>query len=156
MTRERKAQILAVLALGAALGAAAYRNQKAPEATPGVEPKDAIYAAFDAGRQGKVGEYIEAHGGAMETALRKSLAESGESGFSAYLKQTYAPIQGLALQEPQPVSDREVKVRVEFVFADRNEAQWMSLEKGNGRWKICRVDSAERVPTLVPYGTPVP
>ena len=31
----------------------------------------------------------------------------------------------------------------------------MYLEKINGVWKITRVDSAERVKTLVPYGTPV-
>jgi len=31
----------------------------------------------------------------------------------------------------------------------------MNLEKTTGGWKIARVDSAERVKTLVPYGTPV-
>ena len=29
------------------------------------------------------------------------------------------------------------------------------LEKAPGGWKIARVDSTERVKTLVPYGTPV-
>ena len=62
---------------------------------------------------------------------------------------------GIAISEPQPVTDREVKVRVEYVYQDRNEAQTMYLEKDAGSWKISRVDGAERVKTLVPYGTPV-
>jgi hypothetical protein len=33
--------------------------------------------------------------------------------------------------------------------------QKMYLEKHGDRWKIARVDGAERVKTLVPYGTPV-
>ena len=57
--------------------------------------------------------------------------------------------------EPQPVSDREVKARVEYVFQDRNEVQYVYLAKMSGAWKISRVDSSERVKTLVPYGTPV-
>jgi hypothetical protein len=48
-----------------------------------------------------------------------------------------------------------VKLRVEYVFADRNEVQWMYLENANGSWKIARVDATERVKTLIPYGTPV-
>jgi hypothetical protein len=31
----------------------------------------------------------------------------------------------------------------------------MSLEKYGDEWKITRVDGAERVKTLVPYGSPV-
>ena len=57
--------------------------------------------------------------------------------------------------EPQPLSDPEVKARVEYVFQDRNEAQYFYLDKMSGGWKIARVDSSERVKTLVPYGTPV-
>ena len=61
----------------------------------------------------------------------------------------------MALQEPQALTDREVKVRVEYVYQDRNEVQQMYLEKSGNNWKITRVDSAERIKTLVPYGTPV-
>ncbi len=49
----------------------------------------------------------------------------------------------------------EVKVKVEYVFQDRNEVQWMYLEKSGNSWRIARVDTAERIQTLVPYGTPV-
>ena len=52
-------------------------------------------------------------------------------------------------------SNGVAKVRVEYVYQDRNEAQMMFLEKTQGGWRIARVDGSERVKTLVPYGTPV-
>ena len=110
---------------------------------------------LDAAREGKVNEYLNAHTGQMEQSLRKAVAESTEAGFSQYLKESNAPIKGIALQEPLALTDREVKVKVEYVFQDRNEVQWMYLEKSGNSWRIARVDTAERIQTLVPYGTPV-
>jgi hypothetical protein len=57
--------------------------------------------------------------------------------------------------DPQTITDTEAKVRVEYVYQDRNEVQMMYLEKGSRGWKISRTDGDERVETLVPYGTPV-
>jgi hypothetical protein len=110
---------------------------------------------LDAARDGKVSDYLAAHTGQMEQSLRKAVAEATEDGFAKYLKETNAPIKGVALQDPQTLTDREVKVRVEYVFADRNEVQFMYLEKSGNTWKVARVDAAERIKTLVPYGTPV-
>jgi hypothetical protein len=52
-------------------------------------------------------------------------------------------------------SSNEARIRVEYVYADRNEAQQVYLERIDGDWKISGVDASERVKTLVPYGTPV-
>jgi len=75
--------------------------------------------------------------------------------FSRYLKESNSAIKGVALADPQPLGDRQASVRVEYVYQDRNEAQTMYLEKDAAGWKITRVDGAERVKTLIPYGTPV-
>jgi hypothetical protein len=91
----------------------------------------------------------------METSLKQSIAEQGEVAFAKYLQETNAPIKGIAITEPQVLTDREVKARVEYVYQDRNEVQFFYLEKQGKLWKIARLDSAERVKTLVPYGTPV-
>jgi hypothetical protein len=72
-----------------------------------------------------------------------------------YLKDMNSPIKGVALNDPAPISEREVKVRVEYVFQDRNEVQIFYLEKAGADWKITRMENSERVKTLVPYGTPV-
>jgi hypothetical protein len=91
----------------------------------------------------------------MSDALKETLGETTPEAFAKYLKDSNAPIKGIAIAEPQQLTDSSVKVRVEYVFQDRNEAQTMFVEKVSGAWKIARVESTERVKTLVPYGTPV-
>lgn len=165
MRKERKAQLATILILAAALGAAAWRKGvprfPGSGALPAVmtktdpTPQDAVYAMLDAARDGKVADYLAAHTGQMRASLDQAVAEQGRDAFARYLKESNAAIKGVALEPPQPLTDREVKVRVEYIFADRNEVQFLYLEKDGNRWRIARVDSAERIKTLVPYGTPV-
>jgi hypothetical protein len=168
MTKERKTQIVTIAVLAAAFGIVLAQKtgwrfsevkmadmvpRPAPKAEP--SPQDAIYAMLDAARAGDVKAYLASYTGQMDSALKQSLAETTEAGFAKYLKDSNAAVKGIAISEPQTLTDREVKVRVEYVYQDRNEAQTMYLEKSSGGWKITRVDGAERVKTLVPYGTPV-
>jgi hypothetical protein len=169
MTADKKAKAVTMLVLAGAL--ILVLGQKygwklptvkmsdlAPRAAapkPDPTPQDAIYAMLDAARLGDVKSYLASYTGQMEASLSQSIAETTDSGFAKYLKDQNASIKGIAISEPQPLTDREVKVRVEYVYQDRNEAQLMYLEKTAGGWKISRVDGTERVKTLVPYGTPV-
>jgi len=162
MTRQRKAQLVTLGVLVAALGVVAVRRSgwSARELFSGARrgepsPQDAVYAMLDAAREGNVRKYLAAHTGQLEAALRQTIAEKGEAAFAAYLRQFNAPIKGVAILEPQPLTEHEVRLRVEYVYRDRNEAQTMYLEKLSGTWKIARVEAAERVKTLIPYGTPV-
>jgi hypothetical protein len=168
MTKERKTQVATIVVLAAALSVVLAQKanwklsdvkmsdvvqRSAPKPEP--SPQDAIYAMLDAARAGDVKAYLSSYTGQMDAALKQSLAETTEAGFAKYLTDSNAAVKGIAISEPQPLTDHEVKVRVEYVYQDRNEAQTMYLEKGAAGWKIARVDSAERVKTLVPYGTPV-
>lgn len=168
MTKERKAQVVTVsllaVAMGIVLGQKAgwkFSDYKLSDFTPKAAvkadptPQDAIYGMLDAARLGDVKGYMNSYTGQMSSSLQESLAETTEAGFAKYLQDSNAAIKGIAISEPQTLTDREVKVRVEYVYQDRNEAQLMYLEKGPGGWKISRVDGVERVKTLVPYGTPV-
>ena len=155
MTRERKTQILTAAVL-AALGLVLARRGEWRAQKPPATPQDAVYAMLDAARDGDVGAYLDAHTGQMAASLRQSLTETTPAAFAGYLKRSNSAVKGIAVSEPQPLSDREVRLRVEFVYQDRNEAQWMYLVKQDARhWKIARVDAAERVKTVIPYGTPV-
>jgi len=116
-------------------------------------PQDAIYGMLDAARSGDVTKYIASYTGEIKQSLQRAKSESVD--FAQYLRDSNAALKGIAVTEPQPLSDREVKARVEYVYQDRNEIQYFYLQKLPGGWKISRVDSAERVKTLVPYGTPV-
>lgn len=168
MTRDRKAKAVTLAILLAAFGVvlgqkSGWRvpdvkvSDLAPKAQPKPErtPQDAIYSMLDAARAGDTNAYMRSYTGQMENSLKQSIAETTDAGFAKYLRDSNAAIKGIAVSEPQPLTDREMKVRVEYVYQDRNEAQTMYLEKQADGWKIARVDGAERVKTLVPYGTPV-
>jgi hypothetical protein len=118
-------------------------------------PQDTIYAMLDAARTGNVPSYLASYTGALQASLREAARESSGQGFAKYLHDSNASIKGVAVSEPQQLSETAVNVRVEYVYGDRNEAQSLRLEKIDGEWKIVAVDGAERVKTLIPYGTPV-
>ncbi|HEY6391324.1 MAG TPA: hypothetical protein VIX89_08605 [Bryobacteraceae bacterium] len=154
MNKQRIAQILTVLILAGVLGGTlAKKNGWTLRATRTVDatPEDAIYGMLDAARKGDVQKYLAAYSG----PLRQSIAESADSNFRQYLQDTNAALKGVAVMAPEMIGGREVKARVEYVYQDRNEAQNMYLEKTATGWKITRVETAQRVKTLVPYGTPV-
>jgi len=161
MTSQRKAQIVTVGILVVVVAVIALRQSNwrpglrlgGPGRQP--TPQDAIYAMLDAAREGNVGAYVAAYTGQMQASLRQTIAEATEEGFARYLRESNAPVKGIAITEPEALTDREVKVRVEYVYRDRNEVQYMYLEKGDGKWLIARVDATQRIKTLVPYGTPV-
>ena len=158
MNRGRKTQILTIAALALALAIAVGRKHL-PRLS-GVAPtppnaQDAIYSMLDASRAGDVKAYLASYTGQMRSSLEQSIRETGESQFSRYLKETNSAIKGVAVSEPQPLSEAEMKVRVEYVYQDRNEAQFVYLQRAGDTWKITRVDGTEREKTLIPYGTPV-
>jgi putative IMPACT (imprinted ancient) family translation regulator len=158
MTRERRTHLATVavliLALGAALGQkTGWRFGRS--ALQPASPQDAIYGMLDAARSGNVTAYLARYTGPMLASLQASVRETTETAFSAYLRDSQSAIKGVAVIDPQVTSDREASVRVEYVYQDRNEVQIMRLEKADGQWRIASVDGAERVKTLVPYGTPV-
>jgi len=158
MTKARKAQLLTFAVLACSLAGVVWKRSgwRAPVAQPEpATPQGAIYAMLDAAREGDTGKYAAAWTGPMEPAIRQAVAEQTEAGFAEYLRKSNAAIKGVAITQPETLTDREVKVRVEYVYQDRNEVQFMYLEKAGESWKIARVDAAQRVPTLIPYGTPV-
>jgi hypothetical protein len=153
MTKQRLASILTIAILAAALAVIlARKNTRIQPAD--ASPEDAIYAMLDAAKKGDVPRYLAAYSGPMEASLKQSIAESTTTAFSQYLIDTNSALKGVAVTAPESPTAREAKVRVEYVYQDRNEIQFMYLEK-LPTWKITRVESAQRVKTLVPYGTPV-
>ena len=162
MNKQRLAQILTFLILAGVLvftvaGRSGWnwRGILSRAQPADATPEDAIYNMLDAARNGDVKKYMAAYNPSMQTALRQSITDSSDIGFRRYLQDTNATLKGVAVMPPEKTSDTEVKVRVEYVYQERNEAQTMYLEKSGSGWRIARVETAQRVKTLVPYGTPV-
>jgi hypothetical protein len=116
-------------------------------------PQDSIYAMLDAAHAGDVTKYLACYTGEMSQSMNRARAESQD--FAKYLRDSGAGLKGIAVMEPQPQPDGQMQLRVEYVYQDRNEAQFFYLAKISGEWKISRIETAERVKTLLPYGTPV-
>jgi hypothetical protein len=108
-----------------------------------------------AARAGNVAQYLSSYEGSIQASLRESVQESSEAAFAKYLQESNAAIKGVAVGAPQDVGENKADLRVEYVYQDRNEVQTIRLQKTTAGWKITRVDGAERVKTLVPYGTPI-
>jgi hypothetical protein len=120
------------------------------------KPEDAIWAAVAAAKRGQVERYLALFGQPMRRQLEESRREMGEAAFRDYLVRTASQPKGIAVS---PIEDTESpatpRFRVEFIFEDRNEVQQYTLQRESGPWQIARVDSSERIKTLIPYGTPV-
>lgn len=151
-----KRHIVTIVVLAVVAGGIALRGRLArPPRSSGPLPQDAVYAMLAAARAGDVSAYLASYDGALEARLRQSAAEMGDAAFAKYLRDSNAAIKGVAVDAPQQAGAAEARLRVEYVYQDRNEAQTMLLRRIGGAWKIARVDGSERVKTLVPYGSPV-
>jgi hypothetical protein len=162
MTPNRKAQLATAVVMAALAGVVLWQQGAFDRVTAATavqsaipQPQDPIYEALDAVREGDLQKYLRAHTGMMETSLKRAAAEIGEERLLKSLQEKNALLKGVAILEPERLSDGEVKATVEYIFGDRNEVQTYYLEKLGGGWKIARVEGAQRIQTLIPYGTPV-
>ena len=117
------------------------------------QPQDAVYAMLDAARNGDVARYMSSYTGEMAQSLTRAKSDSPD--FAKYLRDSNALLPRIAVMEPHPQPDGQVELRVEYVYEDHNEAQFFFLAKTRDGWKISRVETSERVKTVIPYGTPV-
>jgi hypothetical protein len=160
MTRERKAQIATVLILSSALALVAAKRVTWQPGTilrstsTAATPQDTVYRMLDAAREGNVRAYLDCYTGEMESSLRQIVIEQGEAALARYIRDFNAAVKGVAIQEPQPEGN-EMRLRVEFVYGDRNDVQNYYLQRLASGWRIARQDNTAGVKALVPYGTPV-
>ena len=167
MTRERRAQVATAVVLAGVLtlvaakhsgwagGVGPFSTWIAGAREPSATPQDVIYRMMDAARDGNVRMYLGCYTGQMESTLRQIVSEKGEAALADYIRGFNSSIKGVAIQEPQFVAERQVRLRVEFVYPDRNEAQLYYLQQSSAGWRIARQENTEGVKVVVPYGTAV-
>ena len=156
MTKQRLAKSITITVMAAGVVfSVARRSGVRPEMQAKRTPQDTIYAMLEAARAGDSRAYLAQFTGQILASLQQVEAEKGAAAFREYLRSSIADIKGVAVSEAVPASDADARIRVEYVFQDRNEAQLAYLENVSGKWKIARMDGTERRNTPVPYGTPV-
>ena len=157
--------VLTVVMLFALFAIAALRTHQWRISTPfewmarsnrlASNPEDAIYHMLDAARVGDVRTYVDCFSGPVRDQLLQAVKESTESTFSSYLIRQNTAFQGVAVSVTDRPSVEEARVRVEYVYSDRNESQSLSLKTEGRRWKIFAIAGAEAIKALIPYGTKV-
>ncbi|MFN0119076.1 MAG: hypothetical protein ACKV2V_01090 [Blastocatellia bacterium] len=118
-------------------------------------PEEVIWRMSDAARAGDVRAYADCFSGQLHQRLQKTMAEMGEDAFRQYLQKMNNDITGIAVSDEELSGAETAKLRVEFVYRGRNEAQIHHFRMAGGQWKIEATDDPENVRALVPYGTAV-
>jgi hypothetical protein len=118
-------------------------------------PEDTVYGMLDAARAGDTAVYVDTFSGPLQQQIQQAVRESGKTQFATYLTAQSSSFQSVALSVADQPSDAEARLRVEYVYAHRNEVQTFHLKKSGGRWKIISISGTDQIKTLVPYGTAV-
>jgi len=118
-------------------------------------PADSVYAMLDAARAGDTRAYLDSFSSPIHEQLAQVIKENSEPKFAEYLKSQNTEFQSVAVSVADWPSDFEVKARVEYVYANRNEVQNLYLRKEASRWRIFKIAGADQIKTLVPFGSTV-
>jgi hypothetical protein len=118
-------------------------------------PEDTVYAMLDAARNGNSDVYLANFSGPLQQQIQQAIRDSGKSQFARYLNNQSSGFQSVALSVSDQPSDAEARLRVEYVYTNRNEVQTFHLKKTTGAWKIVGISSTDQIKTLIPYGTAV-
>jgi hypothetical protein len=126
-----------------------------PSRTSGQSPEDAVYGMLDAARAGDTAVYVDTFSGPLQQQIQQVIRESGKGQFASYLTGQSSSYQSVALSVTDQPSDSEARLKVEYVYRNRNEVQTFHLKKETGRWKIVGISGTDLIKTLIPYGTAV-
>jgi hypothetical protein len=118
-------------------------------------PEDTVYGMLDAARAGDTTEYVDTFAGPLRQQVEQVMRESGKPQFATYLATQSGAFQSVAVSVTEQPSDAEARLRVEYVYNNRNEVQTFHLKKDSGRWAIVGISGTDQIKTLIPFGTAV-
>jgi Domain of unknown function (DUF4878) len=118
-------------------------------------PEDTVYGMLDAARNGDTKVYVDTFSEPLRQQIQQAVRESGKLQFASYLTAQSSKFQSVAVSVTDQGSDVEARLRVEYVYTNRNEVQTFHLRKDEGRWRIIGISGTDQIKTLIPYGTAV-
>lgn len=121
----------------------------------GAEAVDCIRDMTRYAREGRVGDYLNCFDAPLRAKLEGVRDKGGPGEFAASLRRRAEPVRGVAFSDETRLDESTVRVKVEWVFTDRNEIQSFMLRKGEWGWKIADMTEAQYKKPLIPYGTKV-
>lgn len=113
-------------------------------------PEDGIYAMLDAARAGDEKAYLACFAGTLRDQLAGTAKE--DEKFSEYLRRQNSTVEGIAVTVTDHPNPDDARVRLEYVYRDHNEVQFVRLKREGTGWKIVSMDGAQPLQPLVPFG----
>jgi hypothetical protein len=118
-------------------------------------PEDTVYRMLDAARAGNTAVYVDNFSGPLQQQIQQVIRENGKAQFANYLTGQSTSFQSVALSVTDQPSDMEARLRIEYVYTNRNEVQTYHVRKVGSSWKIFGISGTDLTKTLIPYGTAV-
>jgi len=118
-------------------------------------PAGRVHAMARHSSEGKVNEYIDCFTGQLRADLEQTRDQMKPEAFAELLRRRSAPVRGIAISEQTQPDENTARMKVEWIFEDRNEAQYFTLVKVNGDWKISDMSNSQYNKPEIPYGTRV-
>jgi hypothetical protein len=140
-----------LICLGAIL-AVGCGGESAPEKG---SPGGCIRAMLRYSRDGVVKDYLDCFTGELRQELEQARDQAGAKEFANLLRGRAEPVRGVAVSDETAVDDVTTRLKVEWVFEDRNEIQMFTLAKEGGTWRISDMTEAQYMKPEIPYGTEV-
>ena len=106
-------------------------------------------------REGRVEDYLNCFESKLRTRLASARAEMKKGEFAEYLRRRAEPVRGIAFSDETILDENAIRIKVEWVFVDRNEVQFFMLKKIEEAWKIADMTEARYKRPPIPYGTKV-
>ena len=118
-------------------------------------PAGCVRAMAQYSSEGRAREYLDCFTGQLRTELEQTASQMKPEDFANLLRSRSAVVRGIAISDQAQTDENTARLKVEWVFEDRNEVQYFTLSRAGGTWKIAAMDSAQYNKPVVPYGTNV-
>jgi len=118
-------------------------------------PEDALYKMLDAASIGDTKAYLDCFAGDLRQQLTQVIHETSTAQFAQYLSSQNSAFTGVAVSATDNANPGNARLRVEYIYPERNEVQTVYLRRDPDNWKIVQVTGSEQIKTLIPFGTRV-
>lgn len=152
--KDKIATAVTILVIGAILAYVLIARPGGGSGGDADDPGTAVGRMIDTAKSGDVDGYLDCFSGSFRKRMAQARDDMGAERFRAHLRETGTEIKGFAVSDEDRRRNK-ARMRVEFVHAEYNEEQWVSVRKEGGTWRIYAMTEAQRKIPPVKYGTPV-